>query len=86
MTRTGTLSVAALVELERTPRSGGHVKCWERLAQAATRVPEIDLTVYVLGRTPYREVIGPNVRFAGLQPVVPTGLLSGLVGGSTVPT
>lgn len=78
---TRALSVAALVELERTPRSGGHVKCWERLAQAATEVSEIDLTVYVLGRSPYREVIGDNARFVGLRPMVSTGVLCGLVGG-----
>jgi len=43
-------SVAVLVELERGAGAGGHVKCWENLAAAATEVPDLDLTVYVLAR------------------------------------
>jgi hypothetical protein len=33
--RTGVPSVAVLVELNRTPGAGGHVKCWEPFAHAA---------------------------------------------------
>ncbi|MGY1708761.1 glycosyltransferase [Geodermatophilus sp. SYSU D00758] len=74
------LSVAVLVELVRTPASGGHVKCWERLAEAATGLPGLDLTVYVLGR-PGREDLSPSVRFASLRPVLGTGAVHRLVGG-----
>ena len=41
------LRVAALVDLERTPQAGGHVKSWERLAEAAARShANFDLTVH----------------------------------------
>lgn len=44
------LRVAALIDLPRSPLSGGHVKGWERLAQAAAEgdLP-LDLTVYFSG-------------------------------------
>lgn len=74
------LSVAVLVELERGPRSGGHVKCWERLAEAATTCREVDLTVYVLGPAGV-DVISPNVRFRALPPALSSAGLTRLVGG-----
>lgn len=43
------LSVGVAVDLERTPNAGGHVKCWERFAEAATGFGDrVDLTVYFL--------------------------------------
>ncbi len=33
-------SVAVLVELMRSGTAGGHVKCWERFAESAARLPE----------------------------------------------
>ncbi|MFN3679285.1 hypothetical protein [Thermosynechococcus sp.] len=36
--------------LEWQPHAGGHVKCWERFAEAASHYPDrVDLTVYFLG-------------------------------------
>lgn len=76
------LSIAVLLELERSPRSGGHVKCWEQLAAAAAAgMAGLDLTVYVLGRRAGVEELAGNVRFIALRPVLSTGILHGVVGG-----
>ncbi|PAZ12377.1 glycoside hydrolase [Streptomyces sp. SA15] len=79
-------SVAVLVELLRTDMAGGHVKCWERFAESAARLPEavhggatgpdgprLDLTVYFLGERERVENLSPNVRFVMLRPVLSTG-------------
>lgn len=66
------LSVAVLVDLERTHHAGGHVKCWERLAEAAVDHPALDLTLYVLGRRPCTEHLSGNVRFVSVPPVLST--------------
>lgn len=81
MTELRPLSVAVLVELVRTPASGGHVKCWERFAAATATVPGVDLTVYVLGPRPAVDPVADNVRFISLRPVLSTARLHGLVGG-----
>lgn len=75
------LSVAVLVDLQRDHLAGGHVKCWERFAEAAVTVDEVDLTLYVLGRRGRVENLAPNVRFVSLAPVLSTRLVTGLVGG-----
>jgi len=69
------IRVAALVDLPRTPESGGHVKCWERLAHAAAdaQLP-LDLTVYFSGRNP-NEALGPGARMEHLPPVFSTAQL-----------
>lgn len=67
------LRVAVLVDLERRPDSGGHVKCWERLAQAATAMPDLlDLTVFFSGRTEEDIRLADNVRFRILPPAFST--------------
>ncbi|MFE6286794.1 glycosyltransferase [Streptomyces sp. NPDC057877] len=75
-------SVAVLVELTRNPMSGGQVKCWERFAEAAARLPEElpdgpvpDLTVYFLGERDRVETLSPHVRFVMLRPVLSTAAL-----------
>lgn len=72
----GPLSVAVLVELARGPLSGGQIKCWERLAEAAAALGReatgVDLTVYVLGDRERVEEWSPGVRFVSLRPVLPT--------------
>jgi len=41
------LSIGVLVDLGWNPEAGGHVKSWERLAEAAADLPEqLDLTVH----------------------------------------
>lgn len=79
--RIGPVSVAVLVDLVRTPDCGGHVKCWEQLARAAAGVPEVDLSIYVLGHRPGTEEVAENVRFVALRPVLSSGLVRGLIGG-----
>jgi glycosyltransferase involved in cell wall biosynthesis len=63
------IRVAALVDLPRSPESGGHVKCWERLAHAAADADlPLDLTVYFSGRHA-TEDLGPSVRMEHLPPL-----------------
>ncbi|MCF8478898.1 MAG: glycosyltransferase [Rhodospirillum sp.] len=65
------LSVGVLVTLELSPRAGGHVKCWERFAEAATNLPDaLDLTVYFLGKRETTTVLAENVRFRQLPAVL----------------
>ncbi len=64
------IKVGVLVDLIREEAAGGHVKCWERLAEAASaHADAVDLTVYFLGRQ--REVVPvlPNARHVILPPV-----------------
>lgn len=66
------LKVAALVDLPRSAQSGGHVKCWERLAVAAAHSAlPLDLTVYFSGPEG-TEVLGPHARIRQLPPVFST--------------
>lgn len=67
------LRVAALVDLAWTPLAGGHVKCWERLAEAACRIPgELDLTVHFSGDAAARHELAANVRYLVHPPVFST--------------
>lgn len=86
-------SVAVLVELLRSPTSGGHVKCWERFAEAAARLPEplpdgtrsgLDLTVYFLGERERVDVLAPRVRIVTLRPVLGTAALTSADGAEDV--
>ena len=44
------LKVGVLVDLALTADAGGHVKCWQRLAEAATGYGDrLDLTVHFNG-------------------------------------
>ncbi|OEU96430.1 hypothetical protein AN216_20625 [Streptomyces oceani] len=67
------------MELLRTPRAGGQVKCWERLAEAAAGLDPgelgVDLTVYVLGARYTVQPLSPAVRFVALPPLLATGRL-----------
>ena len=74
--RTAPLRVGVLVDLERGPGAGGHVKCWERLSLAALAFDGIlDLTVHFAGRAPASEMLGRNVRYAIEPPVFSTATL-----------
>jgi len=75
MTNSPLLRVAALVDLPRSAGSGGHVKCWERLAAAAAASPlPLDLTVYFSGKEE-TEILGPRTRLRQLPPVFSTSNL-----------
>jgi glycosyltransferase involved in cell wall biosynthesis len=57
--------VHVLVDLARQASSGGHVKCWERLAAAAVGMDdELDLTVHFAGDATWTLDVAPNVRYA----------------------
>ncbi|MEU6180629.1 glycosyltransferase [Streptomyces coeruleorubidus] len=86
-------SVAVLVELLRSGTSGGHVKCWERFAESAARLPEplpdgarsrLDLTVYFLGERERVDVLSPRVRIVTLRPVLGTAALTSADGAEDV--
>jgi glycosyltransferase involved in cell wall biosynthesis len=77
------ISVAVLVDLDRTAVSGGHVKSWERLAEAADAVrAQLDLTVYVLGARRHVDEITANARFVALRPVLGTRTLQTFAAGT----
>ncbi len=69
------LRVAALIDLPRSPLSGGHVKGWERLARAAAESDlPLDLTVYFSGPA-LTEELSPKARLRQLPPVFSTARL-----------
>lgn len=75
------LSIGVLVDLERNLRAGGHIKCWERLAEAAARSAEpLDFTVYMQGRVDQTEHLAPNSRIVTLRPTFSTRSLPFLAG------
>jgi len=71
---TRSLRVGVLVDLERCEAAGGHVKCWERIADAATRIDvPLDLTIHVQGNKSEIQELAPNVRFVARRPLLSTG-------------
>jgi len=49
------LKVGVLVDLVLTSEAGGHVKCWQRIAEAAVGCADrLDLTVHFNGAQPRR--------------------------------
>ncbi|OAN49258.1 hypothetical protein A6A04_03850 [Paramagnetospirillum marisnigri] len=81
MTAAPPLSVAVLVDLEQRQGAGGHVKCWERLSQAALSFPDaLDLTLFLSGSREQVTPLGPNVRHVTLPPVFSTRRLQALTG------
>jgi glycosyltransferase involved in cell wall biosynthesis len=81
--RNATLRVAVLVTLEQGKTAGGHVKCWERFAEAATQMPnELDLTVHFLGDREQILPVAENVRFRHHRPLLGTRSLAFLKQGA----
>jgi glycosyltransferase involved in cell wall biosynthesis len=67
------LRVGVLVDLPLGVGAGGHVRCWERLAEAALRFPDLlDLTVHFIGPRSERRRLGETVRYAIEPPVFST--------------
>src|SRR5829696_4511800 len=70
------LKVGVLVDLAFTEEAGGHVKCWQRIAEAATDCPEeLDLTIHFSGPEARRIALSPSVRYVLLPPVLGTARL-----------
>ena len=77
------LRVAVLVTLEQHEAAGGHVKCWERFAEAAAHLtPELDLAVHFLGAKDQVLPISENARFHHHRPILGTRGLSFLKQGA----
>jgi glycosyltransferase involved in cell wall biosynthesis len=67
------LSVGVLVDLEWSSSAGGHVKCWERFADAAAKFPDdLDLTLHFLGPEKKIVPLSQNVRYVILPPILGT--------------
>jgi len=69
------LKVGVLVDLSFTPDAGGHVKFWERIAEAAVEFSDqLDLTVHFNGKSPgsRRIELSPSVRYVLMPPVFST--------------
>jgi glycosyltransferase involved in cell wall biosynthesis len=74
------LRVAVLVDLLWRPDAGGHVKCWERLAHAAARRDDLDLTVHFSGERTRTVELSDSVRYEIHRPVLSTARFSRLIG------
>jgi len=58
------VSVGVLIDLRLRSEAGGHVKCWERFAEAAIGLEdEVDLTLHFLGEQEEEIIIAKNVRY-----------------------
>jgi glycosyltransferase involved in cell wall biosynthesis len=71
------LKVGVLVDLTLTPDAGGHVKCWERIAEAAVEFPgQLDLTVHFNSpdhiTAPQCNELSSSVRYVLMPPVFST--------------
>ncbi|RMH20808.1 MAG: glycosyltransferase [Gemmatimonadetes bacterium] len=67
------LSVAILNDLHRHRDAGGHVKTWERFAEAATALDDqLELTLYFQGEQDGETRVAQNVRYVTLRPVLST--------------
>ena len=66
------VNVHVLVDLEWSAEAGGHVKCWERFAEAAVNVPDINLTVHFSGQAAQRRQLCDSVTFEIHEPVFST--------------
>ena len=69
----GALSVGVLVDLPWRTQAGGHVKCWERFAQAATTLGDdleipLDLTIHFLGDEPGEKSSVPRCVIGSIAP------------------
>ena len=70
------VKVGVLVDLAFSEDAGGHVKCWQRLAEAAVGCADrLDLTVHFSGPQPRRIELSPSVRYVVLPPVLSSALL-----------
>jgi len=67
------LKVGVLVDLTMSAEAGGHVKCWQRIAEAAVDCAgRLDLTVHFNGRQAERIELSPAVRYVLMPPVLST--------------
>jgi glycosyltransferase involved in cell wall biosynthesis len=71
------LSVGVWIDLQLCAEAGGHVKSWQRLAQAAANLgDELDLTLHFLGERAQEMPIAENVRYICHRPCFGTDRLA----------
>ncbi len=67
------ISVAVFIDLLWRPEAGGHVKSWERFAEAAVSLgDQLDLTLHFLGEREQRIELSPRVRYVTHAPIFST--------------
>jgi len=75
------LRVGVFIDLYWSPRAGGHVKSWERFAEAAAQLDEpVDLTLHMLGKKEETITLSEHVRYVLLPPRFSTERLPFLKG------
>jgi glycosyltransferase involved in cell wall biosynthesis len=71
------IRVAVLIDLEWSADAGGHVKCWQRLAEAAARSDQaVDITICALGDRDETTALSPSVRLRTIAPLLSTRRVS----------
>jgi glycosyltransferase involved in cell wall biosynthesis len=74
------LRVGVLVDLALAEEAGGHVKIWQRLAEAACeRADELDLTLHFSGARDEERSMARNVRYLIHRPVFSSARLASLL-------
>lgn len=66
------VKVHVLVDLEWSKNAGGHVKCWERFAEAAKDSDALDLTIHFSGEQEGRRQLASHVALQMHKPVFST--------------
>jgi glycosyltransferase involved in cell wall biosynthesis len=67
------LRVGVLVDLSLGAAAGGHVRCWERLAEAACDFRnDVDMTIHFMGTEPAHRELSDTVRYCIEPPVFGT--------------
>src|SRR5258708_21957757 len=80
----GPLKVGVLVDLTLSREAGGHVKCWQRIAEAAVDYADrLDLTVHFSAERSRRIELSPAVRYVLLPPILSPAPLVREVPGPT---
>jgi glycosyltransferase involved in cell wall biosynthesis len=75
------LRVGVLVDLALAADAGGHVKIWQRLAEAAAhRAGDLDLTVHFSGAREEQRAVADNVRYLIHRPRFSSARLAPLIG------
>ena len=67
--------VAILVDLELSPKSGGHVKFWENICYSIKNQKEISITFFFLGKKEKQIKVSKNLSIKILKPILSSKIL-----------
>jgi glycosyltransferase involved in cell wall biosynthesis len=71
--QTAPIRVAVLIDLEWSADAGGHVKCWQRLAEAAARSDQaVNITICALGERDETVPLSASVQLRTIAPLFST--------------